>query len=137
PLEIADGRLHRVEVDSAKECGGRLAVSLLSRVEIDQPFKRLRDPPRRNLRRQTSKDGAILVRPAADHHEVLWYGARPAPAEPALETNGRDVMLTATVGAAADLDPRAVGGRNQIRPCAQMVLEQTAEAARLGDRESA
>ena len=48
-----------------------------------------------------------------------------------------DVMLPAAVRAAADLDARAVGRRDQIRPGAQVLLEQPAEPARLRDRQPA
>ena len=77
------------------------------------------------------------MRAAADQDEVLRHRARTEPPHAALEADRRDVVQAAAVRAAADLDARAVGRGNQLRPFAQVLLEQPAEAARLCHRQLA
>ena len=129
--------LTTLELDAAEEGGRRLAGLVLARVELDQPLDGLRDAARRNLRRDAAERGAVLERPAADHHEVLRHGARAEPPHAALEPDRRDVMLAAAVRAAADLDARAVGRGDEIGTRAQVIFEQPAEAARLRHRQPA
>ncbi len=69
------------------------------------------------------------MRAAADHHKILGHGARSQLPHAALETDGGDVVLAAAVGAPADLDARPVGSGDQIRPRAQMILEQPPKPA--------
>ena len=137
-LEIREPRLDDVELDAAEERrsrtrparararrgrSGRSTACGIRRAGIFAASRRERR--------------AAIVRAAADHHEILRHGARAEPPHAALESDRRDVMLAAAVRAAADLDARAVGGRDQIRTRAQVILEQPAEPARLRDRQPA
>jgi hypothetical protein len=73
----------------------------------------------------------------AHHDEILRDGTSADPADAALEADRRDVMLAAPIRAAADLDPRPIGRRDQVGASAEMVFEQTAQAARLCHRKPA
>ena len=111
---------------------------LLASVHLDQPIDDVRNAARRESWRPGGRTMAPpCSRAAADHDEVLRHGAPADPANAALESDRRDVMLAAAVRASADLDARPIGRRDQIGTRAQVVFEQTAQAARLRHREPA
>src|SRR5262249_28159703 len=112
-------------------------VGLPARVKIDQPVDDFWNASCRNLRRQASEQRTALRRAAADHDEILRHRARADAAYAALESDRRDVMLSAAVRAAADLDPRAVGGGDQIGTAAEVIFEEPTESARLRHRQAA
>ena len=99
-----------------------------SRVVCDAGhLPRDRQAARRNLRRDAAERGAAFERPAAHHDEVVWCRTSADFTEAALEADAGDVMLTAAIRAAADLD---VTGRHQIdevRTRAQMLGQHAAK----------
>src|SRR6185295_16128863 len=90
-----------------------------------------------DLRRQAAEPGAPGVDAAAHHHEVLRDHLVAELAHAALEAEAGDVVLAASVRAAADLDVEAGGGGDEIGPFAERVAEEPAQAAGLGDGEPA
>ena len=77
------------------------------------------------------------VVPATNHDEVVR--GRPAAhlAQTSLEANARNVMLSASVGTAADLDVQPGDIANQILSIVELFRQQTPQAARLRHRELA
>ena len=74
---------------------------------------------------------------AADHDEVVRRGAAADLAQAALEADAGDVMLAASVRAAADLDVEAGDRLDEVGPLVEAVGEEPAEAARLRHRQLA
>src|SRR6185369_12663498 len=97
------------------EVGGRRFVRLaFTGVQIDQAFDDLRDAACGYLGGQPREHRAAVVGSTADHHEVLRHGPGAETPDAALESERGDVMLSAAIRAAADLDACPVGGRNQV-----------------------
>jgi hypothetical protein len=81
----------------------RLALPLLA-IELNKPACGFGNAARRNLRDHLSEVRAFVRDAAADQHEVLWDRFPTYLAHTALEAKRPDVMLSASVRAAADAD---------------------------------
>src|SRR5689334_16041249 len=125
-LKVEQFAANAKNIHALEERGGRLAFFLFALVKRDQPLERFRNASRRNLRSRPRKARAAFGGRPTHHDEVLRYGLSAYAAHAALEADRGDVMLTTPVRAAADLDVRAVGRGNEIRPPAQMLFKETA-----------
>ena len=93
-------------IETLKECRSGFTGRALILVQPQQSVDRFGDAARRNLRCQAAEAGSLLTVATANHDEILRYHPVTELANAALESDGRDVVLTAAIGAAADLDMR-------------------------------
>src|SRR5438874_4485204 len=103
-LEIGEGRARPGGVDAREERNRGFARLAFALVQTHQTIDRFRYSSRRDLCRETAERGLFSSRVAADHDEVLRQHAIAELADAALQAYPGDVMLSAAIGAAADLD---------------------------------
>src|SRR5439155_24465034 len=137
PFEIGELDLDDVGFNATEIRCRRFSGRAIARVQRNQAIDGVRNAPGRNLRDEPPERGAGVGGPAADHDEILRDRTGSEPPHAPLKSDRGDVMLPAAVRASADLDARAVGHGNPIRPFPQMIFEQPAEAAWLRDGETA
>jgi hypothetical protein len=136
-LEIGQDALDDWQLDPTEERIGRFIANALALIEPDQAFQRVWEAPRGYLCRETSELRAAVVDSTAYHDEVLRDSPGSQPPDAALKPDRRDVMLTAPIRAATDLDVGAISSRHELRMASQMLLEHPAEPSRLGDGQAA
>src|SRR5215831_7286451 len=73
------------------------------------------------LRCQTPEVCTRRIDAAPNHHEVLRHRLLSDPADAALKSDVRHVVLSATIWAAADLDPDFARCLDQFRLAAQLI----------------
>src|SRR5262245_10319926 len=101
PEPLCGDRRLDTTVERAEVFG--IAVPLFT-VEIYQSSHCFDDSPGWDLRDDLSEMRSLVGDTAADEHEILRHGFASDLAHASLETEGADVMLAASIRAAADAD---------------------------------
>src|SRR5688572_14552505 len=127
--EILQPRRRERRRDAAEEGAEVLLALPLLPVKIEQAIDGRGQAVHRDLRHDLPEVCALVGAPAANHDEVLRNGLAAHLADTALETERRDVMLTAPVRTAADLDVARRYQVDQLGTTAEMLRQQAAKAA--------
>src|SRR6266545_5158756 len=125
------------DVQPAEEGGRRLSLGPLGPIEVDQPVDGVRYSPRGNSRRHLPELRSPVVDGASDHDEVLGNDLVAQPAGAPLESDASDVVATATVRTATDLDLEVRRRSDEVRPGPEVLSQEPPEAARLRHGEPA
>src|SRR5580765_24817 len=98
-------------------------------VEPNEPLERVGAAMRRDLGDDFAKTRDVAMHAAADEDEVLRRGPLGDFPQAPLKSDARDVMLTASIRAAADLHVEIRCAGDEVGACAQMIAECAAETA--------
>ncbi len=102
--EIAERDDDPLRIDSTEEIGRDFAVGSLGVIELQKTCDGVRQAPRDDLHHLTPETCALLVDAAPEVELVHWVGDSVDVLDRAVPANIGNMVLTAGIGAPADLD---------------------------------
>src|SRR6266545_6931658 len=123
-------------VQPAEEGSRGLSLGPLGPIEVDQPVDGVRYAQRGNSRCHLPELRSPVVDGASDHDQVLGNDLVAQPAGAPLESDTGDVVATATVRTATDLDLEVRCGRDDFRPGPEVRSQEPYGDARLREEEA-